>query len=91
MPPVAAVMERAEETEPKTKTINVRVSEQTRELIDMAAAFVGKSRSEFMLESARQHAIDVLLDQRLFVLEKDKYDAFVRALQRRDLTAQANG
>lgn len=33
-----------------------------------------------MLESARQQAIDVLLDQRLFVLDADRYDAFVKAL-----------
>jgi uncharacterized protein (DUF1778 family) len=33
-----------------------------------------------MLDSARQHAIDVLLDQRLFVLDADKYDAFVSVL-----------
>lgn len=67
--------------EPKTKTINVRVSKQTRELIDMAAAFVGKSRSEFMLESARQHAINVLLDRRLFVLNSDQHSALMSALQ----------
>ena len=36
--------------------------------------------SEFTLESARQHAIDVLLDQRLFVLEPEQYDAFMQAL-----------
>jgi uncharacterized protein (DUF1778 family) len=61
-------------------TINLRVSEKTRYLIDSAAAVAGKSRTEFMLDSARQHAIDVLLDQRLFVLEPDQYDAFVAAL-----------
>jgi uncharacterized protein (DUF1778 family) len=41
---------------------------------------VGKTLSEFVLDSARRHAIDVLLDQRLFVLDTDKYDAFVNAL-----------
>lgn len=81
MSAVSAVLERADQTEPKTKTINVRVSEHTRELIDMAAAVVGKTRSEFMLESARQHAIDVLLDQRLFTLDKDQYAALNSALQ----------
>ena len=33
-----------------------------------------------MIETARQHAIDVLLDQRLFVLDTKRYDAFVHAL-----------
>ena len=61
-------------------TINMRVPQQTRQLIDRAAAVSGKSRTEFMLESARQRAVDVLLDQCHFVLEPDVYDAFVKAL-----------
>lgn len=66
---------------PPTKgTINLRVEGQTRQLIDDAAAVLGKTRTEFMIESARKQAIDVLLDQRLFVLEPDRFDAFVEAL-----------
>lgn len=61
--------------------INVRVSRILRDLIDRAADAVGKSRSEFILESARTHAIDVLLDQRLFSLDKNRYRAFVAALE----------
>jgi uncharacterized protein (DUF1778 family) len=49
-------------------------------LIDDAAAVLGKTRTEFMVESARRQAIDVLLDQRLFVLEPARYDAFIDAL-----------
>jgi uncharacterized protein (DUF1778 family) len=33
-----------------------------------------------MIESARRQAIDVLLDQRLFVLAGNRHDAFVHAL-----------
>ena len=33
-----------------------------------------------MVESARSAAVDVLLDQRLFLPDADKYDAFVEAL-----------
>ena len=66
---------------PPTKgSINLRVEGQTRQLIDDAAAVLGKTRTEFMIESARKQAIDVLLDQRLFVLEPDRFDAFVQAL-----------
>jgi len=61
-------------------SINLRIETRTRELIDDAAAILGKTRTEFMVESARQQAIDVLLDQRLFVLESDRYDAFMDAL-----------
>jgi uncharacterized protein (DUF1778 family) len=66
--------------ERRRDTINLRVPEKTRHLIDSAAAAVGKSRTDFMLDSARDRAVDVLLDQRLFMLEPDAYDAFVRAL-----------
>lgn len=78
-----AVIERPANSETTTKktSINIRVPEQTRQLIDNAAAVVGKTRTEFMLESARQHAIDVLLDQRLFCLDEEQYRAFMAVLQ----------
>jgi uncharacterized protein (DUF1778 family) len=61
-------------------SINLRIEGSTRQLIDDAAAILGKTRTEFMIESARREAIDVLLDQRLFLLDSERYDAFVRAL-----------
>lgn len=61
-------------------SINLRIETHTRRLIDDAAAILGKTRTEFMVESARRQAIDVLLDQRLFVLEPGRHDAFLRAL-----------
>ncbi len=61
-------------------SINLRIEANTRRLIDDAAAILGKTRTEFMIESARRQAIDVLLDQRLFVLDSDRYDAFMHAL-----------
>ena len=60
--------------------INLRIEANTRRLIDDAAAILGKTRTEFMIESARRQAIDVLLDQRLFALDSDRYDAFAHAL-----------
>lgn len=61
-------------------SINLRIEARTRRLIDDAAAVLGKTRTEFMIDSARAHAIDVLLDQRLFVLEPERYEAFVHVL-----------
>jgi uncharacterized protein (DUF1778 family) len=60
--------------------IHIRASQETKQLIDTAASAVGKTLSDFVLDSARKHAIDVLIDQRLFVLDADKYDAFIDAL-----------
>ena len=61
-------------------SINLRIEANTRQLIDDAAAILGKTRTEFMVESARRQAIDVLVDQRLFVLDPARYAAFVHAL-----------
>lgn len=62
--------------------IHIRATAPVKQLIESAAASVGKTLSEFVLDSARQHATDVLLDQRLFVLDPKKYDAFVAALDK---------
>jgi uncharacterized protein (DUF1778 family) len=74
---------RARAAQPKAgrdATIHIRAPKKTKELIEAAASSAGKSLSEFMLDSARQQAVDVLLDQRLFVLEPDQYAAFIHAL-----------
>ena len=61
-------------------SINLRASVQERELFDRAAAVMGTSRTEFMLESARMRAADVLLEQTSFMLDKDGYAAFIKLL-----------
>lgn len=61
-------------------SINLRIEAGTRQLIDDAAAVLGKTRTEFMIESARRQAIDVLLDQRLFELDAERYEAFLHVL-----------
>jgi uncharacterized protein (DUF1778 family) len=74
-----AVAKRSSATDTK-RSINLRIEAHTRQLIDDAAAILGKTRTEFMIESARRQAIDVLLDQRLFMLDSERYDAFMHAL-----------
>jgi uncharacterized protein (DUF1778 family) len=61
-------------------SINLRIEGSTRQLIDKAATILGKTRTEFMIDSARREAIDVLLDQRLFVLDTERFDSFLHAL-----------
>ncbi len=65
---------------PSRGSISLRIEAQTRQLIDDAAASLGKTRTEFMIDSARARAIDTLLDQRLFTLDPDKFDKFAKAL-----------
>ena len=62
-------------------SINLRLPIEVKNLIDKAAAISGKTRAEFVIESAKQHATDVLLDQRVFVLEGDQWEAFNRILE----------
>lgn len=73
------VAERASAADAKG-SINLRVETKTRQLIDEAATVLGKTRTEFMVESARREAIDVLLDRRLFVLDPARHDIFAKAL-----------
>jgi uncharacterized protein (DUF1778 family) len=66
----------------KDATINVRVPAKTRELIDIAAAMSGKTRTEFILESSKRSAEEVLLDQTLFPLGEEGFRAFMDVLDR---------
>jgi len=74
---MTAIIER-----PRADTsITMRLPVQTRELIDRAAASVDKTRTEFVIESARQRAVDVLLDQRVFHLDEAASEALARVLE----------
>ncbi|MEG3968144.1 DUF1778 domain-containing protein [Microcoleus sp. T2B6] len=61
-------------------TINIRAKPNQRALIDRAAQLQGKSRSEFMLESAYQKAQDVILDRCFFGLDELKFKQFLALL-----------
>ena len=60
--------------------VNLRMSRTVRDLIDEAATALGKTRTDFIIDSSRKEATDVLLDQRLFALDEKQYNAFLRAL-----------
>jgi uncharacterized protein (DUF1778 family) len=61
--------------------INLRLPVQTKELIDAAASAVGQTRTEFVVSSAKNHAIDVLLDQRFFPLAERESAVFLNILR----------
>ncbi len=73
-----------EPTEPVNRnrdvTINIRAHQTQGDLIDRAAEALGKSRSDFMLETASREAEAVLLDRRLFILDDEKFQQFVELL-----------
>ena len=64
----------------RTRTINLRITDDRRALIDRAAEAAGKDRTEFMLDAATREATSVLLDQRYFQLDPEAVAKFTAAL-----------
>ena len=64
------------------ETINLRASQKQKTLIDRAAAALGRSRSDFMLETACREAESVLLDRRFFVISDAAFKEFTAMLDR---------
>ena len=64
------------ETQNRAAPINIRARSTQRNLIDKAAAMLNKNRSDFMLEAACREAENVLLDQRLFLVDDNAYQSF---------------
>jgi uncharacterized protein (DUF1778 family) len=70
-------------TKPRTErgeTINLRASQRQKLLIDRAADALGRTRSDFMLDTACREAESVLLDRRYFSLPEDDFKKFVAML-----------
>jgi uncharacterized protein (DUF1778 family) len=66
---------------PKHDTsVSMRMPQQTKELIERAATAVHKTFSAFVVESAREHAVDVLLNQTVFNLSAEQAEAFAQVL-----------
>ncbi len=61
-------------------TINIRVKQNQRDLIDRAADVQGKSRSEFMLDAAYQRATEVIIDRSSFGVDQLKFKEFLALL-----------
>lgn len=70
----------AESSDDRSTVINFRAPKRQRDLVDRAARVAGKTRTEFILEASCRAAEEVLLNQRLFTLDDDRYRAFVDLL-----------
>jgi uncharacterized protein (DUF1778 family) len=77
-----AAMARTEvrEATGRNETINLRASQKQKALIDRAAEALGRSRSDFMLETVCREAETVLLDRRYFALSQDAFKRFTAML-----------
>jgi len=71
---------RAEKAKNRDVTLNIRARSMQRELIDEAAALLGISRSDFMLSVACRNAENVLLEKRVFALNKEDFKHFEQML-----------
>ncbi len=73
-------MQPTETSERNTPTrdinINIRAKRTQRDIIDQAAELLGKTRSDFMLETVCREAEEVLLDQRVFTLDTETFKKF---------------
>lgn len=64
------------------ETINLRASRRQKALIDQAAETLGRSRSDFMLDTACREAEAVLLDRRYFMLSEEAFGRFTAMLDK---------
>ncbi len=64
----------------RNETINLRASRRQKLLIDRAAEALGRSRSDFMPDTACREAESVLLDRRYFLVAEDVFKKFINML-----------
>lgn len=65
----------------RDQAINIRASAEQRALIDRAASALGKSRTEFMVETASREAKQVLLDETFVVVDGHTFNWFEELLE----------
>jgi uncharacterized protein (DUF1778 family) len=71
-------------TSPKTRRIEIRLSDEERQLDATAASALGESLSDFFRRAAQARAHEVLADQRTIALGDEEATRFLDALERPD-------
>ncbi len=66
----------------RAETINLRASTKQKTLIDQAAEALGRTRSDFMLDTVCREAESILLDRRYFVLSDPAFRRFSAMLDK---------
>ncbi len=69
---------------PKTRRIEVRLSDEERQLDAAAASALGESLSDFFRRAAQARAQEVLADRRTISLSEGEATRFLEALERPD-------
>jgi uncharacterized protein (DUF1778 family) len=73
-------MARAQVKSAARDQLNIRASRAQRDTIDQAAAILGKTRTDFILESAVRDAQNVLLDQRFFLVSDLAFERIIELI-----------
>jgi uncharacterized protein (DUF1778 family) len=66
----------------KDKSLNIRVTEHEKTVVEQAATLSHMAMSQFMLQATLRAAEEVLAEQTRFVVPADKWDEFVTLLDR---------
>lgn len=67
-------------TMPRSEKLDLRLTPVAKRTLYAAAAAAHRSVSDFVLESALTRAEETLADRRLFGLDAERWDAFMKAL-----------
>lgn len=79
-PAQAERMVQAKKASKTTPMLSFRMDVSTRDLVDRAASAIGQNRTDFMITTLREKAVEVLLNQRLFSLNDEAWAAFTESL-----------
>jgi uncharacterized protein (DUF1778 family) len=64
----------------RTEKLDLRLSRAAKQTLQAAATAARKSVSEFVLDTALSEAEERLADRRIFTLDRNRWEAFVAAL-----------
>lgn len=66
--------------ESRSERVDLRMTPSAKQTLQQAASAANKTLTEFLLDSGLNAAYDTLADRRAFVLDEDRWNAFMAAL-----------
>ena len=68
--------------ESRSERVDLRMTPAAKRTLQRAAAVSNKTLTEFLLDTGLNAAFDTLADRRVFLVDKKRWDAFMRALSK---------
>jgi uncharacterized protein (DUF1778 family) len=66
--------------ESRSERVDLRMTPSAKQTLQQAASSKNKTLTEFLLDTGLHAAYDTLADRRVFVLDQQRWDAFMAAL-----------